>query len=176
MRRTLGVDLDGVIYNWHISVYEYHINFKNYAGSFNDFWTKEYKNFTPEWWKYIVDIDILYSDRPPVSDCFSFLDKIVNRFEVYYITSRPECVKTTTEQYLKRYKFPFQDNLIFTKDKVNTARLLKLSYAIDDLPEQIEGLSRVTKTFMIAQPYNIDYQDKCTTVKSLTQILGLLED
>lgn len=173
---NIGVDLDGVLYDWPMSVYGWHTNFKSYAGSFNDFWTKEIVKFDPDWWKYICSLDILYSDRPPVSDCLLFLDRIKDRFEIYYITARPECVKTTTEQYLKRYKFPFQENLIFTDDKANVARRLKLNYAIDDLPAHVEALHKVTKVFMIAKPWNVHIQDKYTTVKSLTEILALLED
>jgi len=174
--KAIGLDLDGVLYSWHRSIYEYFHRFKGYEGTCTDFWTTEYKKFDEEWWNSIVTIDIFYSDRQPTKDCFNFLDNIKDRFEIYYITGRPNCVKTTTEQYLRRFKFPFRDNLIFSNDKVNVARLLKLSYAVDDLPNQVESLSKVTRTIMVAQPYNKELWDTYTTVHSLTEILNYLED
>jgi uncharacterized HAD superfamily protein len=176
MIKSVGVDIDGVLYDWHRSVYDWHTNFKNYTGSFNEFWTEGVSKFDTAWWEYTCSLDILYSDRPPVNDCLFFLNNIKDKFEIYYITSRPECVKTTTEQYLKRYKLPFRDNLILTDDKVNVARRLKLTYAIDDLPAHVEALSKITKVFMMAKPWNIYIQNKYITVKSLTEILNLLED
>ena len=176
MIRNIGLDLDGCLYLWHSAVYDYFRFYKNYTGTWREFWTTKYKTFSDSDWKYITEVDIFYSSQPPTTDCVNFINNIKDRFEIYYITSRPMLVKTTTEQFLKRYKFPFHENLIFTDDKVNTARLLKLDYAVDDMPKHVEGLAKVTKIIMISQPWNIDIQDKYPTSQTLMGTLQYMED
>ena len=167
MTKVICCDLDGVLYNWHGAVYEYFRLYKNYCGNYEKLWGTDYLNFTDEDWEFLTNIDFLYSNQNPTHDCVNFLNEIKDKFEIYYVTSRPLYVKLTTEQYLRRHKFPFQENLIFSNDKVNTARLLRADYCIDDLPKHIEGLSKVSKVVMIAQPYNKDYQNSYPTSKTL---------
>lgn len=173
---ALGLDMDGVLYGWHESVHEYFKLNRGYEGTFTEFWSREYLKFSDEDWKFLVEIDILYSDRMPTDDCINFLNYAKYRFDLYYITSRPAYVKTTTEQYLRRHHFPFQENLIFVSDKVNTARRLRLDYFIDDLPKHLEGLSEVCKVVMIERPYNLDSRDKYNTSKTLMGTLKYLEE
>jgi len=147
-----------------------------FLGTFNEFWTEGVKTFSEDDWVYLLGIDTLYSDRFPTADCTNFLDSIKNRFDIYYVTSRPDSVRLTTEQYLKRFKFPFQENLIFQNDKVNVARLLGLSYAVDDRAEQVESLSSVCTAIMVAKPWNKHIWNEYPTVFSLMEILNYLED
>jgi len=175
MARSIGLDLDGTLVAWHLAVYDYFRTYKGYVGTYNAFWTDEYKTWSEGVWKFITEIDIFYSSQQPTSDCVKFLECIKDKFDIYYITSRPRLVKTTTEQYLRKYKFPFQENLIFTDDKVNMARLLRLDYAIDDLPKHVEGLSKVTKVIMISQPWNKELWGIYPTSQTLMGTLQYME-
>lgn len=174
--KVLGLDLDGVIYKWHTAVYEYFRLYRNYLGSYNDFWSKDYLSVSEETWEFITNIDYLYSCINPDQDCRDFLENVQERFEIYYVTSRPVYVKLTTEQFLKRFKFPFQENLIFCTDKVNIARKIQADYFIEDMPRHIEGLSKVTKVIVMAQPYNIECQELHPTIHHLMEALQFLED
>ena len=174
--KRIGLDLDGVLYNWHSSLYDYYRLYMNFQGTFNDFWTSGVTSFSTETWTYLLGIDTLYSNRFPTADCINFLEAIKNRFEIYYITSRPKSIKLTTEQYLRRFKFPFNENLIFNDNKVNVARLLGLSYAVDDRASQIESLSKVTTAIIVAKPWNKHIWNDYPTVFSLMDILDYLED
>lgn len=176
MSKVLCLDMDGVLYNWHNAVFEYVTMYKGYNKSFTELWSRDYLYFTEGDWEFMTYIDILYSNQAPTPDCVSFLNNVKYRFEIYYITARPTYVKTTTQQYLNRYKFPFRHNLFFEPDKVSMARLLKADYFIDDIPANISKLQSVTKTIMIARPYNRDYWDTTTTAFSLMGALKFLED
>ena len=176
MNKSIGVELDGTTYTWHQAVYEYYQVHKNYIGSYTNFWTNEYKNITDAGWEFLINVDIFYSSQMPTEDCMNFLNNIKYRFDIYYLTSRPDYVKVTTEQFLKRYKFPFRDNLIFTNDKVSDARRLKLSYCLDDMPHHVEALAKVTNVIMIAQPWNKGIWDVYPTAHSLMSALQYLED
>lgn len=172
---NIGLDLDGVLYNWHIAVYDYFVLNKNYTGTFNDFWTTEYKSFSKEDWEYLTNVDIFYSSQFPTEECKVFLSELQKKFEIFYITGRPKSVKTTTEQFLKKHNFPFQENLIFTDDKIVSARRYMLCLCVDDRPEILTGLQTVADVVMIAQPYNIDYWDKFPTAHSLISALKLIK-
>jgi uncharacterized HAD superfamily protein len=176
MTKVLALDCDGVLYNWHNAVYEYFILYRNYKGSFNKLWEVDYKLLNDADWEFLTNVDYFYSSQVPTKDCVDFLNDVKFRFDIYYVTGRPIYVKTTTEQFLKRYKFPFRDNLIFADDKVNTARRLKADYFIEDMPRHLEGLSKITNVIMMAQPYNKEYWDTYLTVHSLKSALQYLED
>ncbi len=170
------LDLDGTLYEWHSSVYRYMVMYGEYKGSYTDFWTDEYKKKNGDWWAYITGIDTLYSDSWPTKDCIDFLDSIKNRFEIFYVTGRPPSVEVTTAQYLKRFDFPYRDNLIFNPDKANISRLIQASYAIDDLPPAVEELFRVTNIIMRARPWNKELWNTYPTVHSLMDSLQYLKD
>lgn len=164
---SLGLDIDGVLYDWHSSVLAYLTLYKGYTGTYNKLWSEDYKEFSEDYWNYLASIDTLYSSCLPTTDCINFISWAKDRYEIYYITSRPPLVRLTTEQYFSRYNFPYLDNIIFESDKVNTARLLKLQYFIEDLPASILPLSKVTNIIVKAQPYNIDLWEMFPTTQSL---------
>lgn len=175
MMRLMGLDLDGVLYEWHTSVYDYCVRFRDYTKSITEFWTNPYESCDMDFWNTITEVDIFYSNMSPTPDCVKFLDVVKEKFELYYITSRPDYVKTTTQQYLRRYGFPYQDNLIFTKDKVNMARKLQLSYIILDNVENVKSLSNVTNTILRARPWNKEIWDLYPTCHSLMDALQFID-
>lgn len=174
--KALGLDMDGVLYGWHEAVYEYLRLYRDYKGTFKELWSVDFKKFTEEDWEFLINIDILYTSRMPTPDCIKFLDYVKDKFELYYITARPKYVKTTTEQYLRHYNFPSQDNLIFESDKVNTVRRLKIDYFIDDLPKHLEGLSKVCDVIMIERPYNEKERELYKSSQTLLGTIKYLED
>lgn len=173
--KSIGLDLDGVLYDWHVAVYDYFCMYKGFSGTQNKFWHEESKKVTDRDWEFICGIDTLYSGVVPSKDCTDFIASIQDRFIIYYITSRPLSVKLTTEQFLRRHHFPFQENLMFTDDKVSVARLLKLDYMIEDKPKNVIDLSKVVFTIMKAQPWNEVIQNEYPTVRNLMQSLKYLE-
>lgn len=175
MTKRIGLDLDGVLYDWHLSVYEYFCLYKGFSGSQNKFWYEESKAVPDNVWEFICSIDTLYSNVLPSKDCKDFIASIKDKFTLYYITSRPLSAKLTTEQYLRRHHFPFQENLIFTQDKVSVARLLKLDYMVEDMPRNVIDLSKVVLTIMMARPWNQSIQNEYPTVHSLMESMKYLE-
>lgn len=169
--KALGLDLDGVIYPWHEAVLTYYEMYEGYTGSYTEFWGEFYKQITPSKWEYLTGIDYFYSCKIPGADTMEFLRKVAEHFEIYYITSRPAEVALTTEQYLRRFDFPFCSNLIITEDKSRFARLYGLRYFIDDQPKNLEPLSKVTEVAMMSQPYNRDYSNKYRVVKTHNDML-----
>jgi len=173
---TIGLDLDGVLYDWHNAVLEYYKIYKNYDGSFDDFWSKAYKEFTPDDWEYLTGVDTFYSSEIPSESCLKFLERLSMSFELFYVTSRPETCRLTTEQYLRRYKFPFSHNLVMEKNKVSVARLYGTSYFVEDMPETVEKLSHVTTAILMARPWNHQFWDVYPTIRTLDEAWRFIKE
>ena len=171
---AVGLDLDGVLYPWHESVLTHYEMYKGYTGSYTEFWGEFYKTITKDEWEFLTHVDFFYSNKLPSKKLLEFLEKVASSYEIFYISSRPGDVGLTTEQYLKRYNFPFRENLILTDDKSSIARLYKVKYFIDDQPKHLESLSKVTKVAMKLQPYNHDYVNMYTTVSTFEDMLAFL--
>jgi 5'(3')-deoxyribonucleotidase len=174
-QEAIGLDLDGVLYPWHEAVYNFYVCFRDYKDTFTQFWSSYYKSFTDSDWNFLINVDVFYSCISPSKSVVEFLSEVSKHYNIYYISSRPESVQLATDQFLKRYKFPFYENLIFSSDKASYARLYQLKYFVDDLPEQVEELSKVTNTIMYARPYNKEYQKKYCTARSYSEVLKLME-
>ena len=173
--RKIILDLDGVLVDWHEAVYDDFIRRDKFSGSFRDFWTVYFPTLSKEIQAYILEIPIYYSTISPSKHVTNFLNKIKDSFEIYYVTSRPEEVRLTTEQYLRRYDFPFKENLIFTNDKCSVARILKVDFALDDFTSHIEKLSKVTTAILFARPWNEESWNKYPTAKTFFDVLEFME-
>lgn len=171
--KNLGLDLDGVLYDWHTPVWNYHRLYKGFEGSFDEFWSGDAQKSLP--YDYLMGVDIFYSSAFPTKDVVSFLDYVKDRFNIYYITARPESVRLTTEQYFRRYNFPYVDNLIFSHDKVPVARKLGLDYMIEDSAPNVIKLSDVVFTILVARPWNRHIQNEYPTIRNLMESIKYLE-
>jgi uncharacterized HAD superfamily protein len=174
--RTIGIDMDGVLYNWHESLYEHCRLFEGYEGSYWEFWNNYRNVMTEEHLEYLIQLDTLYSNILPTKQCKELLNNLASRYEIFYVTARPKTVQTTTESYLKRHKFPFRENLVFSEDKVSVARRYQFSFAIDDHPKHLKGLSEVTSVVMVLQPWNKEYRDVFPTAVNLLDILNYIKE
>lgn len=172
---AVGFDLDGVLYEWHEAVYDYFKMFREYKDSYTTFWRNYRTILTNEDWGTITEISPLYGCKNPPTGCQDFLSKVADKYEIYYITFRPKSAELTTENYLKRFDFPFRENLIFTPDKANHARLLKLKYFTEDRQDYIEPLSKVTNVILRARPWNEDIWDVYPTAHSFSDMAKFME-
>jgi uncharacterized HAD superfamily protein len=148
---------------------------KGYTGTFSKLWSEGYLNFTKEDWDFLTTVDIFYSARYPTDDVMYFLNTVKDVYDIYYVTSRPDYVRLTTEQFLRRYDFPFRENLVFTSDKATFARSVRCDYFIDDLPKNLETVKNLTRPILIARPYNREYWDVYNTAFSLKGALNFME-
>lgn len=174
MRKTmnkiiLGIDIDGVLYPWHESLYTYYQYEMNYEGTFEQFWLDYIPNLCKEKQDYIVRIPMIYEMATPSESVVNFLDYVSSRADVYYLTHRPEELERITRKYFKRYNFPFQDNLFMTGDKVNACRYLGVTHFIDDFANQVKSVSAVADSYLMAKPWNRDYQEELKTVHNLRE-------
>jgi uncharacterized HAD superfamily protein len=173
-KMNIGLDIDGVIYRWHESLYRYFCEIKGFDGTIYDFWLKFVPSKPNEYWDYYASLPFLYWDTTPRDDVLVTLPKLAELGTLYYITSRPDEVRYKTEKFFDYYDLPFKENIIFSRDKQTYARLLKLDYFVDDLQNNVDEVSKVTKTFLFRATHNFPIQDKYPTVGTLNEFYHII--
>jgi uncharacterized HAD superfamily protein len=81
---------------------------------------------------------------------------LANKYNICYITARPREAKMVTIQWLRRYKFPNNENLYFSEDKTIDLRTNNCTYFIEDhwKQEVIDRLNKVTNVILVDRLYN----------------------
>lgn len=154
---NIAFDLDGVLYPWHEALYNYlNLTKRSWTPTCWEFYREIDKYVSEDEVEYIRTIPTLYSCFLPSNEMLNML-KILNEagHTIYYITSRPnDSVKTTTQIYIDKYKFPQSQNLIFSMDKTHEIRILEIDVIVEDRPENLEKFSSLCRTIGISQPWN----------------------
>ena len=171
----IGLDIDGPIYDWHNPVYDYYKAYKDYDKSYTEFWVDYFPKLSAEEHDFILSIDTLYTAMNITDETLNAINLLSKLGTVYYVTARSESLRRITDLWFKRNNVPFRDNLIMSKDKVSYAKLLKLDYFVDDFASQVIDLSGITKAYLFAKPWNIEYQDILPTVRSLTEFYNAVK-
>lgn len=165
----IGLDIDGVIYPWHYSVYRYFTEFKGFDGNQREFWDY-WKTFSPEKQDYYVSIPLLYNDTVPSGCVLDALNSIATLGEMYYITSRHgDELELAAQKFFDKYDVPFKENLFFNKDKATTCRLLGIDKYIDDLTKNLFPMLNVCDCYLMAAPHNYRDRDGFKVVSSLKE-------
>lgn len=165
---NIALDIDGVIYPWHYSVYRFFCETKGYSGTQYEFW-KFFITLSGEEHDYYINLPFLYNDTTPHEDVLNTLPKLAELGTIFYITSRPESIEHITRKFLDSYEMPFRENLVFTKDKPTNLRLLAIDYFVDDFPKHIESAKGLSKCYLFKQPHNRDRQEEFECVSTLRE-------
>ncbi len=168
MNKIIGLDLDGPLYDWHSAVHTYFQYECNYCGDYQTFWLDYIPSLSKEKQDYIVSLPFLYETQIPPKNVTDFLEYCATHSDgIYYITNRPIEVERVTIRYFRRYKFPYPDNIIFTGDKVTACRYVGATHFLDDFVKHIKAVSAVCDSYLMAKPWNREFQNSYNTVYGL---------
>lgn len=169
MGKIIGFDLDGVLYPWHESVYTFYEYEMGYTKSYKEFW-EEVNLWPKEKQEYLVSLPFLYENKVPSESLMNFLYFCKNNADdMYYITNRPEDLERITKRYFRRYDFPYPDNLFITGDKATTCRYLGVTHFLDDHAKHVKAVEGISKAYLMAKPWNVEFQEELRTVKNLKE-------
>jgi uncharacterized HAD superfamily protein len=166
---VLSLDIDGILYPYHEALYTYYEYEMGYSDTYEQFWSSFFPNLSQEKIEYIISIPIVYEMIEPYKHVLEFLEFAASKTNIYYMTSRSLDLERITRKYFKKYNFPFQDNLIMTKDKANSCRLYGVTHFLDDHAHHVESVAKVADAYLMAKIWNREYQDKFNTVHSLRE-------
>lgn len=174
--KTLGFDLDGVLYPWHEIVYEYAKLWHGNEESFSEFWTDFDKKHGKIYIENLLQIPHLYTKRVPTPELMKILYSLSRLYHIIYITSRGRGLKWLTQHYLKTYAFPNYEEIFFTKQKDIEVVRHEVDFFVEDRPHHIEELIGLTEVILMKQPYNKEWWNKVPTINHLNQLPKLLEE
>jgi len=176
----IGLDMDGVLYPWNEALYTYFRIYKGFSGTQFEFskilplGRDSLGTLDDAFIGYLAGIEYLYGTMIPLKSMLESLRRIAKTYEVFYITARPKNARITTEKYLNSYGFPFPNNLILSRNKGVEARVLGLSFFVDDKPKHLDQISKETISFLFLQPWNEAYKNKYPTIRSIQELEEIL--
>jgi len=172
---NLGFDIDGVLYPWHEKVWRDMIFREHISSSFDKFWDKEWlemkENNRTLFMNYVND-PLMYSSSPPYYTVDYLLDVWKkDGHKIWYITQRPDHLDYVTKAWIKRWRFPYQENLIRVKESKRRAIVEnEIDLFVEDAIRHAEDLDGFTKVILVKRPYNKEIQNKFTTVNNITEV------
>ena len=173
--KNLGLDLDGVVYNWHHALYTEMQIYEDITCSERDFWLKVMPSFSKEKQAYLCGLEHLYGTQVPDRKLLPMLNRLAKKFDIYYITCRPESVKCATQLYLKHWDFPFQENLYLTTDKTIEVRAFGIDLFVDDRIEILDKVSKFCNVIGIEQFWNESDRGRFQFINNIFQIEDIIE-
>lgn len=167
---NIGLDIDGVLYPWHYSIYRYFIENKGYEGDIGKFWLEDRHIVTD----YHVGLPTLYLDTSPTEDVLTYVPKLAELGNLFYITSRSLELESVTRKFLDKYKFPFKENLIFAENKATPVRLYAIDYFLDDMPKHVDSLQNITNVYLFKCIHNRLERENYKVINSIKEFYNLL--
>lgn len=163
------LDLDGVIYRFQEALYDEYVWYKEYGGTFSEFWENPPLNEAQ--WKYFLNTPIIYERYKCDAEIRQALLNLAEMYEIIYVTSRPLTVERATKNWLRREALP-ECEIFFVKDKGELAVELQPAFAVDDLPKIVDQYKRVgLPCFIVNQLWNKDYTGYGTRINSIKDLL-----
>ena len=173
MKRNIGLDLDGVLYDWHGVIYD-HIKWKeDIPEDYKEFWRKAKKeDYYRDLLENLVEIPIFYTRKDILPSVLKVVNEIAKKHRIYYITTRPESARRATISWLERCNLPYAENVIITQNKRPYIAMLECDYFVDDKHETIDDIKDVTNAILFKSTYMYDEDvEGYNYIESLDELL-----
>lgn len=171
---NVGLDLDGVLYNFVRAVYLYCSAYNNLDMDYWEFSKNPDEIVGEELMEYLVTIPTIYQTCTPNVNDLNAINSLKEKAEFFYITARPDSIRLVTEKFLTINKFPNYSNLYFTKDKGLYTRILSLDYFIDDMAKYVDKIPKPTKVFLLNTPWNQKDREGKNCIESISKFIKLI--
>ena len=171
---NIGFDIDGVLYPWHKAVDTY---LKAYCSIDVglDLWKNPMKYITPQFADNLCKMEDLYTKFMPDKEMLDVLWSLSEKYGIYYITSRPDEVKTVSEMYFQKYGFPQNYNLTFTKDKPFWVKYYEIDLFVEDRDKFALELKDITNVVIVRQPWNEELWNEFTNIRHIGELPKVIE-
>jgi uncharacterized HAD superfamily protein len=177
MVKTIGFDIDGVLYDFHTAIYDHLKMYHNLSENYVDFWKAERNGrggFSYMFWDSIIKLPILYEQYVIHEQDRQTLDKLAKRFNFIYVTHRPEDVRFVTKYWFKENELPYRDNIYFSKDKSLPIIEHQCLYFVDDMVRNVKDLEGLTNAILMKKAWHTEEDLELTYISSLQELEELL--
>lgn len=153
--KTIGLDLDGVVYDYHTVTYNHLVKERNLTLKPAEFWGNGESIYSEKVWYNLLRIPILYEKAPINDDDLDVLNYLSRSFNLVYITNRPREVEFVTRWWMKENKIPQTSNLYFvTGSKVPLILKNQCEYFIDDRLSIVKELENYTNPILVRKDWH----------------------
>lgn len=154
--KKVGLDLDGVLYPFQKVVYNILCKHHFLEMSYKNFWL--YAKINGYMQKEITDLvhdhDTYLMAEVSTLNKQAITELVLRGNEIFYITSRPSAMETTTKTWLVSQGLPFVDNLrIGSHSKIDSVLEFGCDVFVDDRGHVIEELKNITKAIRYLSDY-----------------------
>ena len=170
----VGVDLDGVLYNFVESAYNYCFAYKGLDIPYEEYAKNPDEITGQNLMDYLTTLPVIYETFAARKEDVEALHSIKDICEFFYVTARPESIRLVTERFLLKSNFPHYYNLWFTKEKDAVSRLLNLDYFVDDMPKYVDQVSTTAKAYLMSTPWNQNSREEINVVFSVKEFINLI--
>ena len=164
--KVIGFDIDGVLYPWHLYVYQDLYNSGEIDYTYDYFWKYISSSYSQERWESILE-NFNFFRGDFYDGASEMLNEYSNYYDIFYLTSRPEKAYQLTREQLDKYRFPNPDNLIITKNKVDVISDVQPDYFVEDNKKYISDLYDLTQVVAVKHPWNYSFFEKSRCMKIL---------
>jgi uncharacterized HAD superfamily protein len=167
----IAIDLDGVLYPWHLSLYHHLQIYEDLQDDYDIFWTETIHTYSEMRGDFLINIQYLYGNQVPKAKDLELLKQWSKSYTLFYITARPTDIETITKLYLKRWDFPQRNNVFFAADKSVVMNYFGIDILIDDSLKNINSISSDKRGILVKQPWNNYGRDYSPSVNSFAEIV-----
>jgi|MudIll2142460700_1097286.scaffolds.fasta_scaffold00002_87 uncharacterized HAD superfamily protein len=181
MVKKLGFDLDGVLYPWHLYVWEYLYNSGQTDYTYDYFWTYVWKIMPDKFWHDITRVESLFRGAP-FDGAVDVVNKCAKKYDVFYLTKREKEMTDVTSDFLVKNNFPNSDELfIIQYGKEDFISKFKTDYYVEDRADYLKSLQGTTSLIGVRQRWNDDYYEQASNngivwinnILELPKVLGI---
>lgn len=170
---NFGFDLDGVLYDWFTALIPLFKSFGFDVSSPQEVY-KILKKRDELFIKNIAAIPMPYTTMQPSKKTVEIANKISERFNIFYITYRPQSSYIAVINWLKKYRFPDYENLIMSVDKTVDIRINKIKYFVEDNPSIVEKIKGITNVIYKRNFYGTEIKNIFAEIKNLEELEEVL--
>jgi uncharacterized HAD superfamily protein len=165
----IGFDIDGVIYDFHKAVYPALRVMSLTARDYIRFWTCEVNgdhDVNRENWAWLSSEAGLFCN-PPIDLVVPYLQKLNERHQLYYVTSRDPELEAFTHEWFREHAIPYAE-IIFAADK--RPHMKDLVWFVEDNPDNAKILNDHTQVILIRKDWNWHLRSMFPMYDHITQI------
>lgn len=105
--------------------------------------------------RYFIENMDIFENAKPLKDAVRVMNELSKKYDILYFTARPIIASKVTEEWLRACDFPEGELFMNLKNKGELAKILRVSFAIEDSPHEIESYRKNNiDVIVIKQPYN----------------------
>ena len=101
----------------------------------------------------------IFEGAEPIEGAAEALNQLAKKYEIVYLTARPEWAKELSADWLDKYDFP-KAEIVCTQDKYSWIKENGAVLMFEDHPQHIKKIQTLIPVLVHAQPWNREFETR----------------